>query len=98
MGAVSMVINRRWLDGNKWALRREPLGMGRGETHLALERYYDAVVIGAGIIGCATAYHLAGAGFRVAILAKGAVAGEASSAAAGMLAPVSDELPDHEHP
>jgi glycine oxidase len=62
------------------------------------ETNYDVVVIGAGIIGCATAYHLAGAGLRVAILDTGVVAGEASSAAAGMLAPISDEPPDHEHP
>ncbi|MBP0463926.1 FAD-binding oxidoreductase [Roseomonas sp. PWR1] len=39
----------------------------------------DVVVIGAGIIGVAAAYHLAKAGHSVALLEKGVVAGEQSS-------------------
>jgi glycine oxidase len=59
---------------------------------------YDVIVVGAGLIGCGVAYHLASAGLRVAIVDKGPAAGEASSAAAGMLAPIGEEPPDLEHP
>ena len=59
---------------------------------------YDVVVVGAGIVGCAVAYHLARSGLKVALLDKGSVAGEASQAAAGMLAPLGDEPPDQAHP
>ena len=59
---------------------------------------YDVVVVGAGIVGCSVSYHLAKAGLKVALLDKGSVAGEASQAAAGMLAPLGDEPPDQEHP
>jgi glycine oxidase len=43
-------------------------------------------------------YHLTKSGLKVALLDKGGVAGEASQAAAGMLAPFGDEPPDQEHP
>ena len=59
---------------------------------------YDVVVVGAGIVGCSVAYHLARAGLRVALVDKGSVAGEASQAAAGMLAPLGEEPPDQAHP
>jgi glycine/D-amino acid oxidase-like deaminating enzyme len=59
---------------------------------------YDTVVVGAGIVGCSVSYHLAKAGLKVALLDKGRVAGEASQAAAGMLAPLGDEHPDQAHP
>ena len=62
------------------------------------DRAYDAIVVGAGLVGCGVAYHLAGAGLHVAIVDRGAAAGEASSAAAGMLAPIGEEPPDLEHP
>ena len=45
------------------------------------------VVIGGGIIGCAIARELAGAGCRVTLLEKGRIGSEASSAAAGILCP-----------
>src|SRR5262247_740781 len=48
----------------------------------------DAVVIGAGVIGCAIAWRLGQAGMRVVVLERGRVGGEASHAAAGMLAPL----------
>ncbi|HLI70142.1 MAG TPA: glycine oxidase ThiO [Ktedonobacteraceae bacterium] len=48
---------------------------------------YDALIIGAGIAGCSTAYYLARDGLRVALLERGRLAGEASSAGAGMLTP-----------
>src|SRR5260370_12123219 len=59
---------------------------------------YDVVVVGAGIVGCSVSYHLARSGLKVALLDKGSVAGEATQAAAGMLAPLADEPPDEEHP
>ena len=59
---------------------------------------YDVVVVGAGIVGYSVSYHLAKAGLKVALLDIGSVVGEASQAAAGMLAPLGDEPPDQAHP
>lgn len=50
----------------------------------------DVVVVGGGIIGCSVAWHLARAGARVAVVERGRVGGQASGAAAGMLAPISE--------
>src|SRR5215468_3620207 len=50
----------------------------------------DAVVIGAGVIGCAIAWRLGQAGMRVIVVERGRVGGEASHAAAGMLAPFAE--------
>lgn len=50
----------------------------------------DAVVIGAGVIGCAIAWRLGQAGMRVVAVERGRVGGEASHAAAGMLAPLAE--------
>ena len=41
---------------------------------------YDAIVIGAGYIGCSVAYHLAAAGLRTALLDRGGIGAGASSA------------------
>ncbi|HVG80600.1 MAG TPA: FAD-dependent oxidoreductase, partial [Patescibacteria group bacterium] len=43
-----------------------------------MERDADVVVVGAGIVGCATAYFLARRGARVAIIERGPVPGEQS--------------------
>jgi glycine/D-amino acid oxidase-like deaminating enzyme len=43
-----------------------------------MERESDVVVIGGGIVGCATAYYLARRGVRVTLLERGEVAGEQS--------------------
>jgi glycine oxidase len=51
----------------------------------------DVIIVGGGIIGCATAYYLAKEGAGVTVLERGEVSGEASGAAAGMLAALSDE-------
>ena len=51
----------------------------------------DVIVVGGGVIGCATAYYLAQNGAAVTLLERGALASEASGAAAGMLAALSDE-------
>lgn len=48
----------------------------------------DIVIIGGGVIGCAIAYQLRKAGIEVLVIEKNAVAAEASSAAAGLLAPL----------
>ncbi|MGP9075883.1 glycine oxidase ThiO [Geobacillus thermodenitrificans subsp. calidus] len=47
--------------------------------------YYDVAIVGGGVIGAAVAFELAKRKYRVAILEKGTMAGESSSAAAGML-------------
>ena len=50
----------------------------------------DVVIVGGGVIGCSIAYHLAAAGASVTLFERNEVAGEASGAAAGMLAPLSE--------
>ena len=50
----------------------------------------DAVVIGGGIIGLASAIELAEAGLRVSLVDKGEPGGEASGTAAGILGPQSE--------
>src|SRR5437868_3260498 len=50
-------------------------------------RTADAVIIGGGVIGCAIALRLAQARLKVTVLERGEFGGEASSAAAGMIAP-----------
>jgi len=47
----------------------------------------DVLVIGGGVIGCGIALRLAQARLRVAVIERGEPGGEASSAAAGMIAP-----------
>jgi glycine oxidase len=51
---------------------------------------FDVVIVGAGVIGCAIAWRLGQAGLRVAVVERGAVGREASSAAGGMLAPLAE--------
>ena len=48
----------------------------------------DVVVIGGGIVGCATAYYLARAGARVTIVERDSVGGHASGFALGGLSPL----------
>ena len=48
---------------------------------------YDCIVIGAGVVGAAAARALAARGGRILVLDRGMPGGEASGAAAGMLAP-----------
>ncbi len=48
----------------------------------------DIVIAGGGVIGCAIAYHLRKLGADVAVFEQGEIGAEASSAAAGLLAPL----------
>jgi glycine oxidase len=48
----------------------------------------DVVIAGGGVIGCAIAYHLRKLGVDVIVLEQGEIGAEASSAAAGLLAPL----------
>jgi glycine oxidase len=50
----------------------------------------DAVVIGAGVVGCAVAWRAAGAGLRVLVVDRATPGAEASRAAAGMLSPLAE--------
>ena len=48
----------------------------------------DIIIVGAGVVGCSVAYHLARMGVKgILVLDRGQIGGEASGAAAGMLAP-----------
>ncbi|MFQ5882575.1 MAG: glycine oxidase ThiO [Candidatus Methylomirabilales bacterium] len=48
----------------------------------------DVIIVGAGVVGCSVAYHLARMGVKgILVLDRGEIGGEASGAAAGMLAP-----------
>src|ERR1700694_4268028 len=48
----------------------------------------DVVIVGGGVIGCSIAYHLRKAGVPVTVIDQGEIGAEASSAAAGLLAPL----------
>lgn len=50
----------------------------------------DVAIVGGGVIGCAAAWDLARAGMRVELFECGRLGGEATSAAAGMLAPLAE--------
>jgi glycerol-3-phosphate dehydrogenase len=52
------------------------------ETSMQKE-IYDVIVVGAGIVGCSTSYHLARSGLKVALVDKGSAAGEASQSGGG---------------
>lgn len=50
-----------------------------------MNKHYETIVVGAGVIGSSIAYHLAKRGRRALLLERGTIACKASSAAAGML-------------
>ena len=50
----------------------------------------DVAIIGGGVIGCACAWALARAGAAVTLYERGRLAGEASGASAGILAPLAE--------
>ena len=55
-------------------------------------RTADVLIIGGGIIGCSIAWRLAQAGMKVTVLDRSEPGAEASSAAAGMLAPLGEMI------
>src|SRR5436190_6309826 len=57
---------------------------GRG---MGVKRSPDVAIVGGGVIGCAIAYALAGAGATVTVYERTACGSEASGAAAGIVAP-----------
>ncbi len=57
------------------------------EEHLSEKS--DVIIVGGGVIGCSIAYYLAKAGIKSLVIEHGRLGGEASQAAAGMLAPLS---------
>ena len=57
---------------------------------MSLNGSTDVIVVGGGVIGCAVAYYLAREGVRVDVVERGEIGGEASGAAAGMLAPLAE--------
>ncbi|MSQ14591.1 MAG: glycine oxidase ThiO [Dehalococcoidia bacterium] len=54
-----------------------------------MEQRADVIIVGGGVIGCSIAYYLGKAGVKAMVLESGELGGEASKAAAGMLAPLS---------
>ena len=61
-------------------------------TSTSSSRTADVVIIGGGIIGCSIALRLAEARLSIIILDRGEPGGEASTAAAGMLAPQGEKV------
>src|SRR5919204_3254862 len=60
------------------------------ETRQSESRSHDLVVVGAGVIGLAIAWHAARRGLRPLVLDAGEPASGATGVAAGMLAPVTE--------
>ncbi len=56
----------------------------------------DVIVVGGGVVGCAVAWFLAREGVAVTLLERGEIAGQASGAAAGMLAPLIEADPERD--
>ncbi len=53
-----------------------------------METATDVMIIGGGVIGCAIAYYLSKEGVSVMVVERGEIGGQASGAAAGLLAPL----------
>jgi glycine oxidase len=57
-----------------------------------MSQHTEVAIIGGGVIGLAAAWELAGAGLRVVLFERERIGGQASGAAAGLLAPASEQL------
>lgn len=55
-----------------------------------MSEHADVIIVGGGIVGCACAYHLAKRGAKVTLLEYGKTGMQATNAAAGMLAPLTE--------
>ncbi|HEV7235871.1 MAG TPA: glycine oxidase ThiO [Ktedonobacteraceae bacterium] len=55
---------------------------------VGLQASTDVIIVGGGVIGCSIAYYLRKAGVEVIVLEQGDIGAQASSAAAGLLAPL----------
>src|SRR6266567_494242 len=53
-----------------------------------METTTDVVIVGGGVIGCAIAYYLSKSHVNVTVVERGEIGGQASGAAAGLLAPL----------
>ncbi len=53
-----------------------------------MKKHSEVIIIGGGVIGCSIAYYLCKAHISATLLERGEIGGEASSAAAGLLAPL----------
>src|SRR5256885_11834572 len=53
-----------------------------------MEATTDVVIVGGGVIGCAIAYYLRKSSVNVTVVDQGEIGTQASSAAAGLLAPL----------
>src|SRR5205085_2301633 len=67
--------------------RERSSARGRNRYHSKMAQEWDAVVMGAGIIGLSVGRELARRGLRTAIVEERAVASGATQASAGVLAP-----------
>src|SRR5260370_11316325 len=54
---------------------------------MSMNQSTDVAILGGGVIGCSIAYQLSKAGVQVSVIERAEIAAEASSAAAGVLAP-----------
>jgi glycine oxidase len=68
----------------------DPGNAGERKVHIASRKSYDAVVVGAGLVGLACAWRAAQRGLSVLVIERGEPASGASGVAAGMLAPVTE--------
>ena len=68
----------------------DPGNAGERKVPQPTRRSYDAVVVGAGLIGLACGWRAAQAGLSVAVLDRAEPGSGASGVAAGMLAPVTE--------
>ena len=84
----------RWRNGRRRGLKiprprgREGSIPSRPIYPLLMKHTTDIIIIGGGVIGCAIAYNLRKSGTDVTVVERGEIGGQASSAAAGLLAPL----------